>query len=84
MAGKRRVLPGRSAQVHCRPVAIYISEIKSAKKNEKTALKQETHQYNLNLSDLKHDIHCGVVELGDSVSVSLSVSWQHHRLQNSI
>jgi hypothetical protein len=32
----------------------------------KTALKQETH----NLSDLKHDPHCGFVELGDSVSVS--------------
>ncbi len=33
----------------------------------KTALKQETN----NLSDLKHDPHCGFVELGDSVSVSL-------------
>ena len=32
----------------------------------KTALKQETY----NLSDLKHDLHCGFVELGDSVSVS--------------
>ena len=34
----------------------------------KTALKQETY----NLSDLKHDPHCGfqVVELGGSVSVS--------------
>ena len=34
----------------------------------KTALKQETY----NLSDLKHDLHCGfrVVELGGSVSVS--------------
>jgi hypothetical protein len=32
----------------------------------KTALKQETY----NLSDLKHDPHCGFVELGDSVSVS--------------
>jgi hypothetical protein len=28
----------------------------------KTALKQETY----NLSDLKHDLHCGFVELGDS------------------
>ena len=37
----------------------------------KTALKQETY----NLSDLKHDLHCGFVELGDSASVS----WQHHR-----
>ena len=34
----------------------------------KTALKQETY----NLSDLKHDLHCGVVELGGSVSVSES------------
>ena len=32
----------------------------------KTALKQETY----NLSDLKHDLHCGFVELGDSASVS--------------
>jgi hypothetical protein len=36
----------------------------------KTALKQETY----NLSDLKHhdDLHCGFVELGDSVSESVS------------
>ena len=34
----------------------------------KTALKrQETY----NLSDLKHALHCGFVELGDSVSVSM-------------
>ena len=33
----------------------------------KTALKQETY----NLSDLKHDLRCGFVELGDSVSLSL-------------
>jgi hypothetical protein len=32
----------------------------------KTALKQETY----NLSDLKHDPHCGFAELGGSVSVS--------------
>jgi hypothetical protein len=32
----------------------------------KTALKQEMY----NLSDLKHDRHCGFVELGGSVSVS--------------
>jgi hypothetical protein len=32
----------------------------------KTALKQEKY----NLSDLKHDLHCGLVELGDSVPVS--------------
>jgi hypothetical protein len=32
----------------------------------KTALKQETY----NLSDLKHDLHRGFVELGESVSVS--------------
>jgi hypothetical protein len=40
----------------------------------KTALKQETY----NLSDLKHDLHCGFVELGDG-SV---YHWQHHRIQN--
>jgi hypothetical protein len=34
----------------------------------KTALKQESH--NLPVSDLKHDLHCGFVELGGSVSVS--------------
>ncbi len=32
----------------------------------KAALRQETY----NLSDLKHDLHCGFVELGDSASVS--------------
>jgi hypothetical protein len=32
----------------------------------KTALKQETYK----LIDLKHDLHCGFVELGGSVSVS--------------
>jgi hypothetical protein len=32
----------------------------------KTALKQETY----NLSDLKHALHCGFVELGGPVSVS--------------
>ena len=32
----------------------------------KTALKREPY----NLSDLKHDLHCGFVELGDSASVS--------------
>ena len=35
----------------------------------KTALKQET----CNLSDLKHDLHCGFVELGDLASNSLIV-----------
>jgi hypothetical protein len=34
----------------------------------KTALKQETY----NLSDLNHDLHCGFVELGGSVSVTVS------------
>jgi hypothetical protein len=32
----------------------------------KTALRQETYT----LSGLKHDLHCGFVELGESVSVS--------------
>jgi hypothetical protein len=39
---------------------------KTKVKKTKTAPKQETY----NLSDLKHDLHCGVVELGDSVSVA--------------
>jgi hypothetical protein len=34
----------------------------------KTALGQETY----NLGDLKHDLHSGLVELGDSVSESVS------------
>ena len=33
------------------------------------ALKRETYNHDL-VSDLKHDPHCGLVELGDSVSVS--------------
>ena len=48
-----------------------LCEIMSAKTKvtkTKTALRQET--YNHDLSDLKHDLHCGFVELGDSVSVS--------------
>ncbi len=46
---------------------IMSGKIKVAK--TKTALKQETH----NLSDLKHDLHCGFVELGGSVSVEIIV-----------
>ena len=51
-------------------VTVYVHQIMSAKTkvtNAKTALKQETY----NLSDLKHDPHCGFVELGGSVSVSV-------------
>ncbi len=36
----------------------------------KTALKQETY----NLSDLKHDPHCGFVELGGSSDLGLIVN----------
>ena len=46
-----------------------LQQIMSAKTKvtkSKTALKQETY----NLSDLKHDLCCGLVELGGSVSVS--------------
>jgi hypothetical protein len=39
---------------------------KSEVTKTKTVLKQETY----NLSDLKHDLHFGFVELGDSISVS--------------
>ena len=70
MAGKRRVPPGRSAQVHLGgSEGRCLHQTMSAKikvTKTKTALKQETYD----LSDLKHDFHCGVVELGDSVSVS--------------
>ncbi len=38
----------------------------------KTALKQETY----NLSDLKHDLHCGFVELGDPGPGPVSVSYE--------
>ena len=53
----------RCIEGHC------LHQIMSAKTKvtkTKTALKQETY----NLSDLKHDLHCGFVELGGSVSVS--------------
>ena len=36
----------------------------------KTALNLKKETYNL--SDLKHDLHCGFVELGGSVSESVS------------
>jgi hypothetical protein len=51
-------------------VAVYIKSYISAKTKltkTKTALKQETY----NLSDLNHDLHCGFVELGGSVSVTV-------------
>jgi hypothetical protein len=38
-------------------------------KTKTGALKKETY----NLSDLKHDLCCGLVELGDSVSVSSDI-----------
>ena len=52
-----------------------LHQIMSAKTNlkvtkTKTALKQITY----NLSNLKHDLHCGFVELGGSVSVSFVTS----------
>ncbi len=40
---------------------------KLRKRRPRIALKQEAHNF---LSDLKHDLHCGFVELGDSASVS--------------
>ncbi len=64
----------RPESLHRWPWALY--EIMSAKTmvtKTKTTLRQETH----NRSDLKHDLHCGYVELGDAVSVAP----QHHRLQ---
>ena len=47
---------------------IMSAKTKVTKTNLKTALKQET--YNLSDLRLKHDLHCGFVELGGSVSVS--------------
>jgi hypothetical protein len=58
-----RVLPGRS--VHTGTLHQAMSA-KTKVTKTKTALKQETY----NLSDLKHALHCGFVELGGSVSVS--------------
>ena len=55
-----RCIEGRCHGLH----QIMSAKIKVTK--TKTALKQETYD----LSDLKHDLHCGFVELGDSVSVS--------------
>jgi hypothetical protein len=56
---------------------LWLSQVMSAKTKvmkTKTALKQET--YNLNVSDLKHDLHCqcGFVELGDSTGLGLIVT----------
>jgi len=45
---------------------IMFAKSKVTSTKTKTALRQETY----NLSDLKHDLHCGFVELGESVSVS--------------
>ncbi len=42
----------------------------SAMKTKTAALTGKQGTYNLNLSDLKHDLHCGFIELGDSVSVA--------------
>ena len=69
MAGKRRVLPGGKIGTGALKVAVYIKSCPQKprlRKRLQTALKQETY----NLSDLKHDLHCGFVELGGSVSVS--------------
>jgi hypothetical protein len=68
----REKLEGESFRVdryQCRIEGHCLHQIMSAKTKvtkTKTALKQETY----NLSDLKHDLHCGFVELGGSVSVS--------------
>jgi hypothetical protein len=67
--------PGRSVQVHCTgrsplslTVCLYqITTTNTIVTKTKTALKQETY----NLSDLKHDLHCGFVELGDSLRFGL-------------
>ena len=68
---KKRREKGESFRVdRCRCIeGRCLYQIMSAKPKvtkTKTALKQETY----NLSDPKHDPHCGFVELGDSVSVS--------------
>ncbi len=57
----------RYRRIEGRCLLVYqIMSAKTKVTKTKTALKQETY----NLSDLKHDLHCGFVELGDSVSVS--------------
>jgi hypothetical protein len=55
-----RCIEGRCQCLH------QIMSAKTKVTKTKTALKQETY----NLSDLKHDLQCGFVELGGSVSVS--------------
>ena len=57
-----RYIEGRQ---HCSCLYRVVSA-KTKVTKTKTALRQETY----NLSDLKHDLHCGFVELGESVSVS--------------
>ncbi len=70
MAFKKWGERGESFRVdRYRSTALKVHHIMSAKTKvtkTKTALKQETY----NLSDLKHDLQCGFVELGGSVSVS--------------
>ena len=59
----------REDQYRCIEGRCLVHQIMSAKTKvtkTKTALKQET----CNLSDPKHDLHCGFDELGGSVSVS--------------
>jgi hypothetical protein len=69
--------PFRVDRYRCRGIELQrktcrcLHQIMSAKTKvtkTKTALKQETY----NLSDLKHDLHCGFVELGRGGSVSVS------------
>ena len=73
MAVKKRREKGESLRVDSDRYSCIedgcLHQIRSAKTKvtkTKTTLKQETY----NLSDLNHDLHCGFVELGGSVSVS--------------
>jgi hypothetical protein len=63
LAGKRLASPAGEIGTHTLHLAM---SAKPKVTKTKTALKQETY----NLSDLKHALHCGFVELGGSVSVS--------------
>ncbi len=60
------LLLGRPVPVHWRS----LSPSSHVRKNQGYENEDRAQAGNVNLSDLKHDLHCGFVELGGSVSVS--------------
>jgi hypothetical protein len=57
----------RCIEGRCRPTSNHVRKNQGYENEDRAqGFKQETY----NPSDLKHDLHCGFVELGGSVSVS--------------